>query len=153
MADQQIVDSLKGLTFFAGLSDDQLGIVADHTALMDLDPGAVVFNEGDPGDSVYFVIDGEVDVIMESSWGDRVQLATLTKGTSFGEMSIIDELPRSASIVSSADSKVLALSKDGFDEILSEHPEVGVVLLRGLAKYLSEHVRESNESLSDFLEV
>ena len=98
MSDNQINERLKGLQFFRGLNDEQLEIVAEHVEGHVFDPGEVVFEEGDSGDSVYFIIDGELDVTMQSDWEEEVKLASLGSGHSCGEISIIDELPRSASV-------------------------------------------------------
>ncbi len=152
MSDNQINERLKGLQFFRGLNDEQLEIVAEHVEGHVFDPGDVVFEEGDSGDSVYFIIDGELDVTMQSDWEEEVKLASLGSGHSCGEISIIDELPRSASVTAVTQSSVLSLNKKGFEQIIEEHPIIGVILLKGLACFLCEHVRESNESLSDFLE-
>ena len=152
MSESYIIDRLKGLQFFRGLSQEQLEIVGEHVVGHVFEPGEVIFEEGDPGDSVYFIIDGELDVTMQSDWEEEVKLATLGPGQSCGEISIIDDLPRSASVIAVTQSSVLSLNKKGFEQVLEEHPVIGVVLLKGLACFLCEHVRQSNESLSDFLE-
>ena len=93
MSDNQIIERLKNLHFFKGLSEEQLEIVGAHVEGHVFDPGEVVFEEGDPGDSVYFIIDGELDVTMQSDWEEEVKLASLGPGHSCGEISIIDDLP------------------------------------------------------------
>ena len=152
MADDAIINSLKALSFFSGLSEEQLGIVSTHIKIHELEAEKTLFEEGDRGDSVYFIIDGTLEVLMESDWGEKVKLADLTRGGSVGEMSVIDDLPRSASIASVTAATVLSLDKEHFDQIIEDHPSIGVIMLKGLARFLSKHVRESNESLSDFLE-
>ncbi len=152
MSDNQIIERLKGLQFFRGLDEEQLEIVGQHVDGHIFETGEVVFEEGDPGDSVYFIIDGELDVTMQSDWEEEVKLASLGPGHSCGEISIIDDLPRSASVTAVTQSSVLSLNKKGFEQVVDEHPVIGVILLKGLARFLCEHVRESNESLSDFLE-
>ena len=152
MVDSQIIERLKGLHFFKDLNEEQLEIVGAHVEGHDFEPGEVVFEEGDPGDSVYFIIDGELDVTMQSDWEEEVKLASLGPGHSCGEISIIDDLPRSASVTAVTQSSVLSLNKKGFEQVLEENPVTGVILLKGLARFLCQHVRDSNESLSDFLE-
>ena len=84
--------------------------------------------------------------MIESGNGKSIQLATLTEGHSFGEMSLIDNLPRSATIMANTKSDVLQLKKNDFDELLKKHPPIGVILLMELTDFLCQHVREANES-------
>ena len=152
MADNDTINKLRGLSFFSGLDDEQLEAVSQYVEHLYLEPDAVVFNEGDSGDSVYFIEIGSLEVSMDSDWGESINLATLSDGSSFGEMSVIDDLPRSATVKATTESSVLSLKKADFEKILDEHPKIGVILLKGLARFLCTHLRESNESLSDFLE-
>lgn len=84
--------------------------------------------------------------MIDSSNGKSIQLATLTEGHSFGEMSLIDNLPRSATIVTNSKSDVLQLKKNDFDVLLQKHPPIGVILLMELTDFLCQHVRDGNES-------
>ena len=146
MADETLINRLTTLPFFSGLSTEQLATVSDHVNWLNLEPNTTVFNEGDIGDAVYFILDGSIEVVIYSEKGKPVQLATLTDGHSFGEMSLIDNLPRSATIVTNSKSSVLQLKKDDFDEIMESNPKIGVILLMELADFLCRHVRDANES-------
>jgi CRP-like cAMP-binding protein len=149
--DENQINQMPRLPFFKELSEEQMAVVSGQLAVLNLEPKQTVFEEGDPGDCVYFIIEGTLEVNMEAGWGENVALATLTDGCLFGEMSIIDDLPRSASIVALTKATVLSLKKDDFDKILQEHPDIGVVILRGLARILSQRLRDTSESLFDFL--
>ncbi len=152
MPNEDISNRLKGLHFFKGMSSDELGILSEHVEMEELEPESVVFKEGDAGDSLYFISEGSLEVSMDSEWGENIKLATLEEGSSFGEMSVIDELPRSATITANTNATVISLRKGDFDRILDSHPKIGVQILKGLAQFLCTHLRKSNESLSDFLE-
>ncbi len=146
MAEDKIIDRLGALPFFSGLSTVQLGTVSEHINWLNLEPNTTVFKESDKGDAIYFILEGSFEVVIESGNGKSIQLATLTEGHSFGEMSLIDNLPRSATIMANTKSDVLQLKKNDFDELLKKHPPIGVILLMELTDFLCQHVREANES-------
>ncbi len=152
MSDKKILAELKSFPYTSGLDSDQLQLFSGFVELLEYEPDTAVFEEGDDGDSVYFILNGELDVSMDSDWGEDIKIATLTDGSVFGEMSLIDELPRSASITARTKTLVLKLNKINFELILEKHPAIGVTLLKGLAQIVCQRVRESNSSLSEFLE-
>lgn len=152
MAEQDLLDDLKSLPFFAELNEEQLGSLKQHVEARDLLPKEVVFEQGDKGDAIYFIVKGEIDVLLDTGFDERLRLATLGKGNSFGEMSIVDKLPRSATVMATTYARVLSIDSDAFEEILTSRPEVGVVLLWQFCRFLSEHLRENNDTMSDFLE-
>ena len=152
MFDDRISEGLKKLDLFKDLTLDQLEIVSEQVKMLIVEPETVIFNQGDAGNAVYFIVEGNLDVILRSDWGEDVTLANLGPGTSFGEMSIIDGLPRSAGVVAKAKASIIRLGKDRFEHILRYHPDIGVIILRWLARFMSDHLRRTNETLSDFLE-
>ncbi len=152
MGNEKIIKGLSGLPFFSGLNNDQLSAISDHIESLDLQPETKVFSEGDVGDSVYFIVEGTLEVIKDSDWGETVKLTTLKEGNSFGEMSVIDDHPRSATVVSQTKAWVLKLRKDNFNIIVDKHQDIGLIMLKKIARFLCRHVRQANESLSDFLE-
>jgi CRP-like cAMP-binding protein len=90
-----------------------------------------VFEEGDRGDYVCFVVEGSLDVLKKSETGEEILISTLSKGRSIGEMSVIDDLPRSATIKARTKSTLLTLSRENFDYILAEHSTIGVKIIKG----------------------
>ncbi|NIQ88913.1 MAG: cyclic nucleotide-binding domain-containing protein, partial [Deltaproteobacteria bacterium] len=88
---------------------------------IELTPGEMVFEEGDPGDYVCFVVEGSLEVLKGTEKGEEIVISTLSKGSSIGEMSVIDDLPRSASVKARTKATLLTLSRENFDYILAEH--------------------------------
>ena len=152
MTDERIIEELKSFPYTSGLDSVQLELFSSFVELLEFEPETTVFKEGDVGDSVYFILSGELNVSMDCDWGEDIKIATLTDGSVFGEMSLIDELPRSASITARTKSSVIKLNKTNFEMILEKHPAIGITLLKGLAQIVCQRVRESNSSLSEFLE-
>lgn len=148
----EILAKLKSFSYTSDLDPDQLALFSSYVELLEFEPDTTVFKEGDDGDAVYFILKGELEVSKDSDWGEDIKIASLVDGSVFGEMALIDELPRSASITTRTKSSVLKLNKNNFETILEKHPAIGVILLKGLAQIVCQRVRESNSSLSEFLE-
>ncbi|MBN2126046.1 MAG: cyclic nucleotide-binding domain-containing protein [Deltaproteobacteria bacterium] len=153
----EVINSfLVSFPFFDTLNRDELAIVADHINIVEIEPDHVLFREGEPGDCVYFVVDGELDVIKESVSGrkvgiDRVVLTTLSKGRSIGEMSVIDKTPRSAMVKARTQATLVSLNADGFDMILEEQPRIGIKILKGIARLLTTNMRKTSSRLADYM--
>ena len=120
------------------------------------DQEEVLFREGDKGDGVYFIVDGELEVIKEprsrNEWGiENVVITKLSKGRTIGEMSVIDKIPRSATVKAVKKSTLVNMTGSGFDLVLKDYPEIGVKILKGMAKLLSLNLRKTSSLLVDSL--
>ena len=108
--------------------------------------GDLIFKEGDPGDAWYVVYRGGVEVLNN---GEKV--ADIGAMGCFGEMSILDQLPRSATIRAASDSVLLRVGKAPFDELIKEQHLVAYKLIQQMAILLSERQRNSTAVLSELL--
>ena len=121
-------------------------------SVSELEKGDVLFNEADRGNYVCFIAEGELNIIIKSNaTGKEVVLATLTSGQSIGEMSIIDDKPRSATVIANEKSTLIILSKSAFDLILERHSTIATILLKGISRLLSEYLRETSKRLADYI--
>lgn len=153
---ETIADFLTIFSFFEALTEEELMVVAEHIHLVELDPDKVLFKEGDKGDCIYFVVEGELDVIKESVSGrklgiDRVVITTMSRGRSIGEMSVIDKTPRSATVKARTKATLVGLALDGFDYICEEHPRIGIKILKGISRLLSMNMRKTSSRLADYM--
>lgn len=137
------------IPIFSRMKSDELHIIGKCLKKVDVLPDDTVFREGDRGDYVCFVVEGVLDVYKTSETGEEMLISTLEQGRSIGEMSIIDELPRSATVKARSRGTLLTLSKDRFDYIVSQHPAVGVKILKGIARLLSLNLRKTSSLLAD----
>lgn len=126
---------LKGVDLFETIAGEELSSIARITDQVDVAQQQVVFNEGDEGDAMYLIVDGKVKVHS----GDHV-FAELGERQVFGEMSILDAEPRSASITALTELTLLKIARDDFAEILAEKPEIA----QGILKVLTRRLREAN---------
>jgi len=126
-----IPSALKAVPFFAGLDVKQLKTVAASGKELTYSDGDTIVEEGTMGVGFYMVIDGKVEVRKGTK-----TLAKLSKGQFFGEMSLIDEEPRSADVVAVAPTKCFTLSTWVFSALIKQHPELALPMLKELAKRL-----------------
>jgi CRP/FNR family transcriptional regulator, cyclic AMP receptor protein len=146
-------DFLVCFPFFETLTSQDILIIAEHINFLEIEEGALVFREGEEGDCVYFVIQGELEVIKRGALEGKegVVISTLSKGRSIGEMSVIDKTPHSATVRARTRSTVVTLSAEGFDIILEKHPGIGIKILKGLSRLLSLNLRKTSTRLAEYM--
>ncbi len=148
-----IAEFLKNIPMFAGLEEEELLFASKFVGMIDveMDYEPVVFREGDVSDHVCFVVEGSLDVLKENNDGKFVVITTLSKGDSIGEMALIDQQSRSATVRASVDSKLMVLTKVDFDLLLEERTPIGIKILKGISRILSLNLRKTSESVVDYL--
>jgi len=126
-----VPSALKAVPFFSGLDNKQLKTVAESGKELTYNSGDTIVEEGTMGVGFYMVIEGKVEVRKGTK-----TLAKLSKGQFFGEMSLIDEEPRSADVVAIAPTTCFTLSTWVFSALIKQHPELALSMLKELAKRL-----------------
>ena len=144
-----ILDSIAGIALFENLSAEDLAVVATHMHFLEAGEGELVFEEGEKGNYMCFVVDGELSVIKDAASGERAVIAKVARGDSLGEMEVIDNFPRSATVVAASPATLLTLSSAEFQHLLNEHPPVGIAILKGIARLLSINLRKTSTQLAD----
>jgi CRP/FNR family transcriptional regulator, cyclic AMP receptor protein len=132
---------------FAGLDDDAAKTLVATMTPLELARGDVLFHEGEPGDRLYVVREGKIKLGRRSSDGRENLLAVLGPGEMFGELSLFDPGPRTATATVVAAAVVLELGHADLVQWLQERPEVAQQLLQALARRL----RRTNEALADLV--
>ena len=136
---------------FDDLSHDELTVIETYLQHREFKPGATIYNQGEHGNSVCFVVDGDMDVLKLDGPGKEVKVAVLTKGQAVGEMAIIDGLTRSATIRARSSGSVLILKRNDFNRIVNDHPDIGIKILKGLARMLSANLRQTSDTFSKMM--
>ena len=113
---------------FADLSRDEFKQIVSKLNLRHYDKGAVVVKEGDPGDSIFVVVRGEVRVLTQTPAKKEILLANLGEGEFFGEIALLTGKPRTATIITNAKSELLELTKDDYEKLISKYPNVKKVV-------------------------
>lgn len=134
------LEKIKDLQLFKNLNENELGIVAKKVFEKQYKSGAILFVEGMPGEILYIVLEGGVDIFKKTKSGEKL-IANIGPGEIVGEMSLIDEEPRSASGRTSTDSKLLVITKNSFNEMLDSDPKIAAKILMALLKITSKRLR------------
>jgi CRP-like cAMP-binding protein len=122
---------LGGCPLFGGVGQDDLAAIGERAVEVDFPADHVIARQGEIGTGLFVVIDGQVRVVR-----DGEELARLGAGDFFGEMSVIDGLPRVAQVVASEATRCLALASWEFERLILDHPTIGLAILRGLSARL-----------------
>jgi CRP/FNR family transcriptional regulator, cyclic AMP receptor protein len=133
---------LKAVPLFASFPEDQLRMLTSVVTRRSLPRSTTVMASGDPTDSLYIVLSGRLKVMMSDAEGKEVILSILTAGEFFGEMGLIDDAPRSASVVSIEACELLSIAKRDFKKCLAENFEMAQAVMRGLVRRLRDADRK-----------
>ena len=147
--EKDIVDFIINLPLFEFLEQDELAQVATRMHFQELAPGETLFNEWDRADFVCFIESGELDVTKKTGPDSFDVRATLKRGRSIGEMSIINNFPRSSTVIARSKVRLAVFQRDAFEEILKEKVDIGVNILKGLANLLSVNLQKASSRLAD----
>jgi CRP-like cAMP-binding protein len=138
--------SLRRIKILAGLNDAQLAHLAQFMEMERVPQWKVIVKQGDPGDAMYLIIDGELRARITTG-GKETILATFGPGDFFGDMALFDNGPRSADVVANKDSTVLKLSTFSFERLMREAPDLAAPFLQSTVKTLSARIRADNKRL------
>ena len=146
-----LIDLLRYLHLFDQLEADELEIAARYMNLNEINKGEILFKEGEKGDYVCFIVDGTLDVVKQSTTGESVTITELSKGRSIGEMSVMGDFFRSATVKARTKARLVVLTQRNFELILEEFPKIGIIILRGISRLLSLNLRDTSGRLVDYL--
>jgi CRP/FNR family cyclic AMP-dependent transcriptional regulator len=134
---------LKSIPLFQGLQESDLRALAERTVTRSYPKQAIIVNEGDESDSLYLILAGRVKIYLSEESGKELILAIKGPGQYFGEM-VLDEQPRSASVMTLEPAQFAVLSRADFKAFLLRHGEVALQLIQNLirvARGLNQNVR------------
>jgi CRP/FNR family transcriptional regulator, cyclic AMP receptor protein len=124
---------LAGCSLFMGLPPEGLAVLGRRATEVEFPAGHVIARQGEIGSGLFIIINGAVKVVRSGE-----QLARLKAGDFFGELSVLDRMPRTASVTTEEETRCLALASWDFDAAVTESPSIALAILRGLALRLRE---------------
>ncbi|MDD5089308.1 MAG: cyclic nucleotide-binding domain-containing protein [Candidatus Wallbacteria bacterium] len=137
---------LRDLSFFKEFADDELQTFLSICAEKVLKEGEKVFLEGSIGEEFFIIVSGQVAIVKESDSGERQLLTVLERGGVFGEMSIIDNSPRSACAeVIDSNAELLIVKKKFLEDLSKRNLDLSVKLILTLIQFISERLRMTSE--------
>lgn len=144
------MDRLREIGLFGALSDTVLEHISRNMDQVMMAPGVVVFAEGDSGSEMFVVLDGEVEVLKRSRRGRDQRVAVLGPNDAFGEMSIIDVQPRSATVRTVAPTRLLRVRSKDLDALYRSDLKGYAILVLNIARDLSRRLRVTDGLMADF---
>jgi uncharacterized membrane protein len=150
-------DLLKAVPLFQFLDEHEREELASNLEVVQFAKGQTIFNYGDPGDAIYVISSGEVEVFFKNDTGERIVLELATRGSFFGELSLLDNGTRSASVIALKETETLRLGRADLEKFLQLHPEAAMDLLAAMGRrhrFTVEQLRHTatrnvNEEISD----
>ena len=140
---------LKEVGVLVDFSDLQLATIAPRLVREEKAKGSVLFREGDPGRTLFMITKGTASAYLQLASGSQIRLATFGSGTIFGELALLDEGLRSATVTAEEDLICYSLSKDDFAALGVELPAIAIKLLASLGRELSGRLRVANRTIQE----
>ena len=134
---QEEVELLRNIPMFSNIEPSKLKLLAFTSERLTFGEGDVLFNEGDPGDSAFIIVDGTADVNINTPGGE-ITVAQLGRNHIVGEIAILCDVPRTASVKATTRLDTMVISKDLFFRLIMEFPQIAVAIMRELAERLEK---------------
>lgn len=133
---QDILKQLRETEFFSELSDDALAAVVAQATVRTFAPDEAMIRKGDAADSFFVVLSGNLKIVTTDAKGDEIIINKVEPGETVGEMSLIDQRPRSAGVIALEDVRALELNRDVFFDLLTRRADVAIGILQGYSSRL-----------------
>lgn len=136
---------LKTVNLFESMTPEQLKILTNISEEVNYQTGDILFNENDPSDYLYVIVDGEIEIVKNHGLNGELRLAVLHPKASFGELTLFGDEGRSATAIASVDSTFLAIEKEHLLLLIKENPAISTTILFQLANM----IRELNKNIQE----
>jgi CRP/FNR family cyclic AMP-dependent transcriptional regulator len=141
------VELLRNMPLFAKLEPSKLKLLAFTSERITYEQDQVLFNQGDVGDAAYIIVEGAAKVMVDTPDGE-IEVAALGRNDFVGEIAILCDVPRTATVRASAKTITLRITKDLFFRLVAEFPEMSVEIMRELASRLEHTTQQLREALA-----
>jgi CRP-like cAMP-binding protein len=142
------VDLLKRVPLFAKMDPAKLKLLAFTSDRMSFQPQQVLFHQGDDGDAAYVIMRGEADVVAETPAGE-IPLARVGENAILGEIAILCEVPRTATVKAFTQIDTLKIEKEHFLRLVREFPDMAIEVMRELADRLTRTTAELSQARAE----
>ncbi|MEM7169144.1 MAG: Crp/Fnr family transcriptional regulator [Pseudomonadota bacterium] len=137
MSIEQEVEILRKIPMFAKIEPAKLKLMAFASERLTFKDGQELFQQGDAGDSAYIIVDGTADVLVNTDNGP-LKVASFTRNDITGEIAILCDVPRTATVVATSSLITLKITKELFFRMVTDFPDMGVEIMRALAHRLEQ---------------
>lgn len=141
------LELLRNIPLFSNVEPSQLKLLAFTSDRLTFAPGQELFHQGDSGDTAYIIMDGEADVTVGTPAGE-ISVAKVSKNDLIGEIAILCDVPRTATVKAISEVTTLVITKDLFFRLVADFPQMGIEIMRELARRLERTTAQLCEALS-----
>jgi CRP-like cAMP-binding protein len=149
--EMSLVTFLRSVPIFGGLEGRSLDRLIERLQEQRFEPGEVVFHEGELGRTMHVLREGEVEIVRRASGGDEVLIVRLGPGETFGEMTLVELQPRSATVVAKKRSHTYSLTNMDLYNLYRDDNYAYVIVLQNICRMLSRRLRKADGRIADFL--
>lgn len=138
--------------FFAEFSQEDISILSGYMEVYRAQPGEILIREGDAGDFMLLIVEGEIDILKKDQRGGQQHMTSAGPGMTLGEMSMIDGEPRFATCMASQTTTFAVLTRDNMAKIILDHQSLGSKILVKMVTMLSLRLRQTSARLLRVME-
>lgn len=140
-------DSIKKCPLFCDLYEDEFEDFVNTCAIASYEPGTNIINHGEQGDDFFVILEGNVDITVPQN-GEQIKLATLQSGEFFGELVLIDDPNRNATVRANDKTTCLVIKAEIFYDFYNKKTKLFALMLLNITKILIKRLKESNEKVA-----
>ncbi len=143
------VELAREFPLFENFTEKELQEIANYLDYKVYPKDEVLFEEGDPGDKIFFIVKGRVGLYRPDPFGNMVRVAVSEEGTPLGELSFFSNKLHSSKAVALKETHALILTREGYEKLKEEDPQLAIKLLEEIARIIAERLKEMNKKFVD----
>ena len=144
---EEDVELLRNIPLFAKIEPSKLKLLAFTSQRLTFNPGDSLFKQGDSGDALYVIMEGEADVLVDTP-GGQITVATMGKNDFVGDIAVLCDVPRTATVTATSQLTTLRITKDLFFQLVCQFPQIAIEIMRVLAHRLDVTTRQLQDAIS-----
>jgi signal-transduction protein with cAMP-binding, CBS, and nucleotidyltransferase domain len=148
---EELCAMIEKTQIFKELSRREVETLSYYVKAYKLGEGEIIFREGDKGTFMCFLVEGKIDVLKDDQDGRLKKLTTIRAGRTIGEMSLLDQMPHSATGIAAQPLRLVMLTRSALDKLNADHPGLANRLLWQISKLLSLRLRKTTGALADYI--
>ena len=148
MSLEEDVELLRKIPLFAKIEPSKLKLLAFTSERLTFNSGDSLFKQGDDGDALYVIMEGEADILVDTPSG-QITVATMGKNDFVGDIAVLCDVPRTATVTATSKLTTMRITKDLFFQLVSQFPQIAIEIMRELAHRLDITTRKLQDAVSN----
>ncbi len=147
MSLEEDVELLRNIPLFAKIEPSKLKLLAFTSQRLTFNAGDSLFKQGDAGDALYVIMEGEADVLVDTP-GGQITVATMGTHDFVGDIAVLCDVPRTATVTATSKLVTMRITKDLFFQLVCQFPQIAIEIMRELARRLDVTTRQLQDAVS-----